>query len=139
MAGPMHGGSLPVVMATIEREGIDSVRDLGPLPSPRAHTSLLAADAYLGIEVSVGARPNSVCLHHALSDGNKRPAAVLAQASWELRDIDESAPRLKVVSADLWRPQLLGEFARLRPMHLRHRLGRLLAAISLGLVGALRA
>jgi death-on-curing protein len=110
-------------MVIIEREGIGPVRDLGLLQSAlaRPHTTLMGADAYPDIELKAAALMHSVCLNHALLDGNKRLAAVLALvlldingsqsgmtndelfevtmavASGELRDVEEIAPRLKVV------------------------------------------
>jgi death-on-curing protein len=123
VTGPTRGVPLDVVMVIIEREGIGPVRDLGLLQSAlaRPYTTLMGADAYPGIELKAAALMHSVCLNHALLDGNKRLAAVLALvlldingsqsgmtndelfevtmavASGELRDVEEIAPRLKVV------------------------------------------
>ena len=114
---------LAVVMTIIEREGIGPVRDMGLLQSAlaRPHTTLMGADAYPSIDLKAAALLHSVCLNHALMDGNKRLAALLvlifldingaesaltndqlfdltmAVASGELRDVDAIAPRFMVV------------------------------------------
>ena len=108
-------------MVIIDREGIGPVRDLGLLQSAlaRPHTTLMGADAYPSIELKAAALMHSTCLNHALLDGNKRLAAVLALvlldingaqstmtndelfevtmavASGELRDVEEIASRFK--------------------------------------------
>jgi death on curing protein len=123
VTGQVRGVPLAVVMSIIEREGIGPIRDLGLLQSAlaRPHTTLMGADAYPGIELKAAALMHSACLNHALLDGNKRLAAVLALvlldingarsdisndelfkltmavASGELRDVEAIAPRLKVV------------------------------------------
>lgn len=115
---------LAVVMTIIEREGIGPVRDMGLLQSAlaRPHYTLMGADAYESIELKAAALLHSVCLNHALMDGNKRLAALLALifldlngtettltndqlfdltmavASGELRDVRDIAPLLRVVT-----------------------------------------
>jgi len=124
MPGETRGVPLAVVMTIIEREGIGPVRDMGLLQSAlaRPHTTLMGADAYPSIDLKAAALSHSVCLNHALMDGNKRLAALLALifldingaettltndqlfdltmavASGELRDVDKIAPRLRVVT-----------------------------------------
>lgn len=124
MPGETRGVPLAVVMTIIEREGIGPVRDMGLLQSAlaRPHTTLMGADAYPSIDLKAAALLHSVCLNHALMDGNKRLAALLALifldingaettltndqlfdltmavASGELRDVDKIAPRLRVVT-----------------------------------------
>ena len=123
MPGETRGVPLAVVMTIIEREGIGPVRDMGLLQSAlaRPHTTLMGADAYPSIDLKAAALLHSVCLNHALMDGNKRLAALLvlifldingaesaltndqlfdltmAVASGELRDVDAIAPRFMVV------------------------------------------
>lgn len=122
MTPSARGIPLPVVLAIIEREGMGPVRDLGLLQSAlaRPHTTLMGADAYASIELKAAALMHSVCLNHALVDGNKRLAALLALifldingveptlsnqqlfdltmavASGELRDVDAIAARLGI-------------------------------------------
>jgi death-on-curing protein len=124
MSGETRGVPLAVVMTIIEREGIGPVRDMGLLQSAlaRPHTTLMGADAYPSIELKAAALLHSVCLNHALVDGNKRLAALLALifldingaettitndqlfdltmavASGALRDVEKIAPRLQVVT-----------------------------------------
>ena len=124
MPGETRGVPLAVVMTIIEREGIGPVRDIGLLASAlaRPHTTLMGADAYPSIELKAAALLHSVCLNHALVDGNKRLSALLALifldingaettltndqifdltmavASGALRDVDKIATRLQVVS-----------------------------------------
>jgi len=124
MSGETRGVPLAVVMTIIEREVIGPVRDMGLLQSAlaRPHTTLVGADAYPSIELKAAALLHSVCLNHALVDGNKRLSALLALifldingaettltndqifdltmavASGALRDVDKIAPRLQVVS-----------------------------------------
>ena len=126
MLGETRGVPLAVVMTIIERERIGPVRDMGLLQSAlaRPHTTLMGADAYPSVELKAAALLHSVCLNHALVDGNKRLAALLALifldingveatltndqlfdltmavASGELRDVDVIAPRLRVAKAD---------------------------------------
>ena len=109
-----------MTLAIIDKEGIGPVRDLGLLQSAlaRPHTTLMGADAYPGIALKAAALMHSVCLNHALIDGNKRLAALLALifldingvepalsnqelfdltmavASGELREVDQIAARL---------------------------------------------
>ena len=125
MTGETRGVPLAVVMTIIEREGIGPVRDMGLLQSAlaRPHTTLMGADAYPSTELKAAALLHSVCLNHALMDGNKRLAALLALifldingaettltndqlfdltmavASGELRDVDKIAPLLRVVTS----------------------------------------
>lgn len=126
MTGETRGVPLAVVMAIIEREGIGPVRDMGLLQSAlaRPHTTLMGADAYPGVALKAAALMHSVCLNHALLDGNKRLAALLALifldingcdteitndglfdltmavASGELRDVDQIAPCLRLVTRE---------------------------------------
>lgn len=120
MVPAVRGLPLPVVLAIIEREGIGPVRDLGLLQSAlaRPHTTLMGADAYPGVALKAASLMHSVCLNHALVDGNKRLAALLplifldingvestitndelfnlvvAVAGGELRDVEDIATRL---------------------------------------------
>lgn len=120
MVPAVRGLPLPVVLAIIEREGIGPVRDLGLLQSAlaRPHTTLMGADAYPGLALKAASLMHSVCLNHALVDGNKRLAAllglifldingvestitndelfnlVMAVAGGELRDVEDIAARL---------------------------------------------
>jgi death-on-curing protein len=112
------------VLAVIEAEGLGPVRDLGLLESALARpmTTLMGADAYPTLEVKAAALLHSVCLNHALADGNKRLAALaammfldmngreptltndelfdltMAVASGELREVDEIAAHLTTAS-----------------------------------------
>jgi death-on-curing protein len=112
-----------VVLAIIEREGIAPVRDEGLLQSAldRPHTTLMGHPAYPSTAQKAAALLHSVCLNHALVDGNERLAAILALAfldlngasfemtndqlfelvmdvaSGQLRDVDAIAARLHVV------------------------------------------
>lgn len=121
MEEPTRRLPLRVVLAVIEAEGLGPVRDLGLLESALARpmTTLMGADAYPILEAKAAALLHSVCLNHALVDGNKRLAALLtmmfldingrnptlsndelfdltmAVASGDLRDVDEIAARLK--------------------------------------------
>ena len=120
MTQDVRGIPLAVTLAIIDKEGIGPVRDLGLLQSAlaRPHTTLMGADAYPGIALKAAALMHSVCLNHALIDGNKRLAALLALifldingvepalsnqelfdltmavASGELREVDQIAARL---------------------------------------------
>ncbi len=86
MATGARGIPLSVVLAIIERESIGPVRDMGLLQSAleRPHTTLMGADAYPDIELKAAALLHSVCLNHALMDGNKRLAAILALVFLEI-------------------------------------------------------
>ena len=81
-----RGIPLSVVLAIIEREGIGPVRDLGLLQSAleRPHTTLMGPDAYPGRALKAAALMHSVCLNHALVDGNKRLAAILTLVFLEI-------------------------------------------------------
>lgn len=120
MTQDVRGIPLAVTLAIIDKEGIGPVRDLGLLQSAlaRPHTTLMGADAYPGMALKAAALMHSVCLNHALIDGNKRLAALLALifldingveptlsnqelfdltmavASGELREVDQIAARL---------------------------------------------
>jgi len=111
---------LRVVLVVIETEGLGPVRDLGLLESALARplTALMGRDAYPTIEAKAAALLHSICLNHALVDGNKRLAALatmvfldingkeptltnadlfdltMAVASGDLRDVDDIAARL---------------------------------------------
>lgn len=121
MEEPTRRLPLRVVLAVIEAERLGPVRDLGLLESALARpmTTLMGADAYPTLEAKAAALLHSVCLNHALVDGNKRLAALaammfldlngheptltndelfeltMAVASGELCDVDEIAARLK--------------------------------------------
>lgn len=123
MAAPVRGIPYSVVLAIMEREGMGPVRDAGLLQSAleRPHTTLMGQPAYPSLARKAAALLHSVCLNHALVDGNKRLAAILALvfleingapaqltndqlfdlvmavASGELRDVDAIAERLHVV------------------------------------------
>ena len=49
-------------------------------------TTLMGADAYPTIDVKAAALLHSVCLNHALVDGNKRLAALATMAFLDLND-----------------------------------------------------
>ncbi len=126
MQGETRGVPLAVAMFIIGREGIGPVRDMGLLQNglARPHVRPLGADAYPSVDLKAAALLHSVCLNHALVDGNKRLAALLALifldvngvkttltsdqlfdltmavASGELRDVDVIAPRLRVAKTD---------------------------------------
>lgn len=111
---------LRVVLAVIEARGLGPVRDLGLLESALARplTTLMGQDAYPTLESKAAALLHSVCLNHALVDGNKRLAALatmvfldingreptltndelfdltMAVASGDLRDVEEIATHL---------------------------------------------
>lgn len=115
-----------MVLDIIQRERIGPVRDLGLLMSAieRPHTTVFGKDAYPSLETKAAALIHSVCLNHALSDGNKRLSAILGLmfldingretsltndelfdlimkvADGSLRDVDEIAQRLATVSRD---------------------------------------
>lgn len=120
---PVRPLPMRVVLQIIELEGIGPVRDLGLLGSALARplTVVLGADAYPGLADKAAALLHSVCLNHALVDGNKRLAAiaalvfvelngarveltndevfdlVMAVASGELRDVADIAGRLPLL------------------------------------------
>ncbi len=122
MTRPIRGIPYSVVLAIIEREGIGPVRDEGLLQSAldRPHTTPMGHPAYPSTAQKAAALLHSVCLNHALVDGNKRLAAILALvflelngasfemtndelfdlvmavASGELRDVDAIAGSLNV-------------------------------------------
>ena len=83
-----RGIPLTVALATIEKERIGPVRDLGLLQSAleRPHTTLMGQDAYPGVAFKAAALMHSLCLNHALVDGNKRLAAILALVFLEIND-----------------------------------------------------
>jgi death-on-curing protein len=111
------------MLAVIEAEGWGPVRDLGLLESAleRPHMTLMGSEAYPSMEAKAAALMHSVCLNHALIDGNKRLAALatmlfldingreptitsdelfdltMAVAGGALRDVDEIAARLGTV------------------------------------------
>ena len=115
-----------MVLTIVEREKIGPVRDMGLLQSAleRPHTTLMGRDAYPGIDLKAAALLHSVCLNHALVDGNKRLAAILALvflevngasydlsndelfdlvmsvASGTMRDVADIAADLEVASRD---------------------------------------
>ncbi|MGC4175081.1 type II toxin-antitoxin system death-on-curing family toxin [Demequina sp.] len=109
------------VVDMVHAEGIGPVRDPGLLKSAveRPQTTLMGVDAYPSLHLKAAALMHSLCLNHALVDGNKRIAAiamsvfldingeglsltndelfdlVMAVASGELRDVPEIAARLR--------------------------------------------
>lgn len=115
---------LAVVLAILDHEAIGPVRDMGLLESALARplTSVMGKDAYPTLPEKAAALLHSVCLNHALVDGNKRLAAicmlvfvevngervdisndelfdlVMAVASGELRDVPDIAARLPLES-----------------------------------------
>jgi death-on-curing protein len=108
------------VVRIIDAEGLGPVRDAGLLDSALARplTTIMGSDAYPDLATKAAALLHSVCLNHALVDGNKRLAAivtlvfveingsrceltndelfdlVMAVASGELRDVEAIAARL---------------------------------------------
>jgi death-on-curing protein len=121
-----RGIPLTVALAIVEQEQMGPVRDLGLLQSAleRPHTTLMGRDAYPGVALKAAALLHSLCLNHALVDGNKRLAAILALvfleingaayelsndelfeltmavASGALRDVDVIADGLHVVTTE---------------------------------------
>ena len=109
------------VVAIVHAEGIGPIRDAGLLQSAleRPATTLMGADAYPTLDLKAAALLHSLCLNHALVDGNKRISAIaaiifldingapirlsndqlfdltMAVASGELRDVPEIAARLR--------------------------------------------
>lgn len=88
MAEGARGIPFSVVLTIIERERIGPVRDMGLLQSAleRPHTTLMGSDAYPEIALKAAALMHSVCLNHALMDGNKRLAAILTLIFLEIND-----------------------------------------------------
>ncbi|WNM26464.1 Fic family protein [Demequina capsici] len=111
-----------VILRIIDAERIGPVRDLGLLQSAldRPATTVLGEDAYADLGTKAAALLHSLCLNHALVDGNKRIAALCAVvfleingvtsgldndglfeltmsvADGSLRDVDQIAARLAV-------------------------------------------
>jgi len=109
------------IVAIVHAENIGPIRDSGLLQSAleRPATTLMGADAYPSLHLKAAALLHSLCLNHALVDGNKRIAALalaifldingeplalsndelfdltMAVASGELRDVPEIAARLR--------------------------------------------
>ncbi len=81
-----RGIPLSAVLSSMEREHIGPVRDMGLLQSAleRPHTTLMGRDAYPGHALKAAALLHSVCLNHALIDGNKRLAAILTLVFLEI-------------------------------------------------------
>lgn len=108
----------------IHAEGVGPIRDPGLLKSAleRPATTLMGVDAYPTLHLKAAALLHSLCLNHALVDGNKRISAIamsvfldvdgelllltndelfdltMAVASGELRDVAEIAARLRTQS-----------------------------------------
>lgn len=80
---------LEAVLAILERERIGPVPDFGLLQSAleRPATVVMGRDAYPGIELKAAALLHSVCLNHALVDGNKRLSAIAALVFLELNGL----------------------------------------------------
>ncbi len=89
MTDGARGVPFAVVLTIVERERIGPVRDLGLLQSAleRPHTTLMGADAYPGDALKAAALLHSVCLNHALIDGNKRLAAILTLVFLEINGV----------------------------------------------------
>ena len=109
------------IVDIVHAEGLGPIRDAGLLKSAieRPQTTLMGVDAYPSLHLKAAALAHSLCLNHALVDGNKRIAAiglyvflgingedlvltndelfdlVMAVASGELRDVPEIAARLR--------------------------------------------
>ncbi|WP_062308054.1 type II toxin-antitoxin system death-on-curing family toxin [Demequina subtropica] len=68
-----------VAVRIIDAERIGPIRDSGLLQSAleRPATTVFGRDAYPSIEEKAAALMHSVCANRALSDGNKRLAAIL--------------------------------------------------------------
>lgn len=83
-----RGIPLAVALAIIDHEQMGPVRDLGLLQSAleRPQTTLMGRDAYPDVATKAGALMHSVCLNHALLDGNKRLAAILALVFLEINN-----------------------------------------------------
>ncbi|HEX7590289.1 MAG TPA: type II toxin-antitoxin system death-on-curing family toxin [Demequinaceae bacterium] len=121
-AEPTRPLKFEYVVRIIDREGIGPIRDAGLLDSALARplTTIMGSDAYPDLATKAAALLHSVCLNHALVDGNKRLAAIatlifveingarcdltndelfdltMAVASGELRDVDAIAARLRL-------------------------------------------
>lgn len=126
MPGPTAELTRPLkfeyVVRIIDREGPGPIRDAGLLDSALARplTTIMGRDAYPELATKAAALLHSVCLNHALVDGNKRLAAiatlvfveingarcdltndelfhlVMAVALGELRDVEDIAARLRL-------------------------------------------
>jgi death-on-curing protein len=108
-------------VAIVQAEGIGPIRDPGLLQSAleRPATTLMGAEAYPSIQLKAAALLHSLCLNHALVDGNERISALalvifldingrrlllsndelfdltMAVASGELCDVPQIAARLR--------------------------------------------
>lgn len=69
-----------VAIRIMDAERIGPLRDAGLLKSAldRPATTIFGNDAYPDLATKAGALLHSVCANHALVDGNKRLAAILA-------------------------------------------------------------
>lgn len=81
--------SFAVAVKVIAREGIGPVRDDGLLASAleRPSTTVMGAEAYPTIPLKAASLMHSLCLNHALVDGNKRIAALLAVMFLEVNGV----------------------------------------------------
>ncbi|WP_084102504.1 type II toxin-antitoxin system death-on-curing family toxin [Demequina sp. NBRC 110051] len=78
-----------IAVKVIAREGIGPIRDEGLLTSAleRPATTVMGEDAYVGIPLKAAALMHSLCLNHALVDGNKRIAALMAVMFLEVNGV----------------------------------------------------
>lgn len=75
-----------IAVMIIEAEKIGPIRDLGLLQSAieRPSTTVMGEDAYPDVPHKAAALLHSICLNHALVDGNKLLAAILALVFLEI-------------------------------------------------------
>lgn len=75
-----------IVVWIIDAEHIGTIRDEGLVQSAieRPATTILGSDAYPDLAHKAAALLHSVCLNHALIEGNKRLAAILALVFLEI-------------------------------------------------------
>lgn len=80
MTGGTRALTFAAIVRIIDAEGIGPIRDVGLLDSAlkRPHTTVMGSDAYPAVPEKAAALLHSVCLNHALIDGNKRLAAIAA-------------------------------------------------------------
>lgn len=77
-----------IAVRLIDRERIGPIRDEGLLASALARptTTVFGRDAYPDLATKAAALLHSACANHALVDGNKRLATVLALIFLEIND-----------------------------------------------------
>lgn len=80
MTGQTRYLTFDIMVRIVDVERIGPIRDEGLLQSAieRPATTVKGSDAYSGVAQKAAALLHSVCLNHALVDGNKRLAAILA-------------------------------------------------------------